>query len=116
MLELDTVEEWQNYFDERFPNGVVLTIVAAGEQLNTSGAQLLALAIRVDDVDEDGHPHIGLMNLHTGAVHRFMIEDVAREDADFVVLTTTEYALYLSDKLSEDQQSLVSDRKKGLFA
>lgn len=115
LRSFDTEEEWREYFEERFPEGVLATFAqtTAADAQHDDSPQVLGVRVAVAGMTDDD-PELVVVNLYTDAPHSFIAEDVD-EQTDFrvVVKTVDDRFVVLSSRISDEQKAEVKNRLSG---
>ena len=121
MPEFENVEGWEQYFQEKFPEGLLLTL-ALGEPENAGidkSPQRLVVRIGVESCDEQS-PRLFASDYETGHPIFFnVVEIIDSEDGRLTIDTgapegtpSPRYVI-LSKHISENDKRLVKARKEG---
>lgn len=101
--------EWQQWFDERFPQGASMTGVGPDEQIADDSPQDLIYPPRVVEVEEDDSPTV---DFFFRGQDRGMRVDVERVEERWFGCTvfpegTAQPILLLSNKFTEEQRKFI---------
>lgn len=114
------IAKWQEYFDSRFPDGVLVTLAqngAASAKADDS-LQILAGRVYVTDVDEHDTPSIVVSDVISDRQFNFDVEKNEEDKQGSLVLTLADKnntEILMSPNLADYQKELVQERKKGMF-
>lgn len=115
MVDFDTREEWASFFEEKFPDGALVTVArnSATDAMYDDSPQFISARISLSDF-ENGTPEIVVVDYDTDAVFRFDIDKVEEEDPRKMVLLTIEGRhVIFSNQMSSVQKELLRERREG---
>ena len=110
-----TRDEWQAFFDHRFPDGAIVTVVQTDETSAKydDSPQYLTEGFRVTDVESEDHPEVSFFIFTTPREIRFSVEAVEERDYG-LFLTTTEAdapSFMFSHRLSDPQRQMIASER-----
>jgi hypothetical protein len=118
-LDFDSVEEWQEFFNENFPDGVLVTLALSSLHLANfdDSPQFIAPKITVTDLVGDV-PEVVVVDVDSGAVFRMDLETVSDDGRGRLLIDTADgREVAFSTNLSVEQLEILKNRREGgLFA
>lgn len=110
---MSAVEEWTQYFGDKFPDGVLVTLVRGDEataHVDENSPQIVTSEIQVIGVDED-YPKILFIDPATGRNFIFEVSAVEERENGCFLETSTDSApdLLMSSELSDEAKQALKE-------
>lgn len=110
MPDFDNGQDWVDFFEEKFPRGILATFAKGEHELAYLDDSPQTLAVRVGYEGD----RLFLVNYFTGHPQFFTPLDFITEDPEHMVIEVDENKyLILSSKVSDSQATAVMKRKEG---